>query len=71
MRADVAINELSRFIDKAILMSATTVEIIHGRGTGALRKEVHRSLDETPAVAEHRLAPEDLGGDGMTIAELR
>lgn len=71
MRADVAISELSNFLDKAILRSSTQVEVVHGRGTGALRKEVHRFLRSFPAVADFRLAPEDLGGDGMTIVDLK
>ncbi|UZP68385.1 Smr/MutS family protein [Desulfovibrio mangrovi] len=71
MRTDVALSELSRFLDKALLGSVSQVEIVHGRGTGILRKEVHRLLREFPAVSEFRLAPEDMGGDGMTIVDFR
>jgi DNA mismatch repair protein MutS2 len=46
------------------------VEIIHGRGTGVLRREVHAFLRTFPAVRSFRLAPEDRGGDGMTIVDL-
>ena len=42
------------------------VEIVHGRGTGALRKAVHELLRTFPGVASYHLAPEDQGGDGMT-----
>ncbi|WP_320170042.1 endonuclease MutS2 [Maridesulfovibrio sp.] len=69
-RADVAMSELGRFFDQALLRGATDIEIIHGRGTGVLRKEVHMFLDGNPAVAAYRLAPEDRGGDGMTEVEL-
>ena len=42
------------------------MEIVHGRGTGALRKAVHELLRTFPGVASYSLAPEDQGGDGMT-----
>ena len=42
------------------------VEIVHGRGTGALRKAVHELLRTFPGVASYHTAPEDQGGDGMT-----
>ena len=69
-RADIAISELGRFFDQALLRGATELEIVHGRGTGALRREVHIFLDDNPAVAGYSLAPEDRGGDGMTEVEL-
>ncbi|MBI4803984.1 MAG: Smr/MutS family protein [Desulfovibrio sp.] len=71
MRADVALSELSAFLDKAILRGAGGLEIVHGRGTGALRREVHAFLKEFPAVASFALASEERGGDGMTMVELK
>lgn len=71
MRADVAVSELERFLDRAIVGGRDEVEVIHGRGTGVLRREIHSFLKIFPAVREYRLAPEDQGGDGMTIVELR
>jgi DNA mismatch repair protein MutS2 len=71
MRTDVALSEVSRFLDKALLGNVSQVEIVHGRGTGVLRKEVHRLLRDFPAVSEFRLAPEDMGGDGMTIVDFK
>ncbi|WP_290918630.1 endonuclease MutS2 [Halodesulfovibrio sp.] len=70
-RADVAISELDSFIDKALLSNIEELEVVHGKGTGALRREIHTYLKNAPAVATFRLAPADLGGDGMTIVELR
>lgn len=70
-RADVALEELSRFLDGALLSGRSTVEIIHGRGTGALRKEVHAFLKSFPAAIAFSLAPEDQGGDGVTLVELK
>ena len=71
MRADVALAELERFMDKALLASFSEVEVVHGRGTGALRRQVHDFLRGFPAVGHFALAPEDRGGDGMTIVNFR
>ena len=65
-RADIAISELERAMDNALQKGAGKLEIIHGRGTGALRREVHDFLKYYPAVSKYDLAPEDRGGDGMT-----
>ncbi|NJB66882.1 DNA mismatch repair protein MutS2 [Desulfobaculum xiamenense] len=71
MRADAALAELARYIDGAVLSGHHRVEIVHGRGTGALRREVHEFLRTFPPVDSYSLAPEDQGGDGMTIVELK
>ncbi|GAB6125417.1 endonuclease MutS2 [Humidesulfovibrio idahonensis] len=70
-RADEAIAALEQFLDASLLRGATGVEIIHGRGTGALRKEIHAFLRTAPGVASYTLANEDRGGDGMTEATLK
>jgi DNA mismatch repair protein MutS2 len=70
-RADAALAELERFLDKALLAGFAEVEVVHGRGTGALRRQVHEFLRSFPAVARFAVAPEDRGGDGMTIVHLR
>ncbi len=70
-RADLALSELSQFLDKALLAGMESVEIVHGRGTGVLRKEVHAFLKSFPGIKDATLAPEDRGGDGMTIVEFR
>lgn len=71
MRADVALSELEKGVDNALLAGRSVLEVIHGRGTGALRKEVHAYLRQSPAVASFELAPEDQGGDGVTLVEFR
>lgn len=70
MRADEAIAATEAFLDKAIMAGFASVEIIHGRGTGALRRQLHQYLGSFPGVAGFALAPEDRGGDGMTIVDL-
>ena len=66
-RADAALGELEAFLDKALLANIEGAEIVHGRGTGALRREVHNFLRTFPSIAGFVLAPEDQGGDGMTL----
>jgi len=70
-RADIAISELERAMDSALRKGAGKMEIVHGRGTGALRREVHDFLKYYPAVENFSLAPEDRGGDGMTVVTLK
>ncbi len=70
MRADEAIAEIERFLDRAILAGFGEVEIVHGRGTGALRRQIHDFLRTFPAISSFALAPEDRGGDGMTIVSM-
>ena len=65
-RADLALAELEQFLDRSLLSGVEGVEIVHGRGTGALRKAVHELLRTFPGVESYHTAPEDQGGDGMT-----
>ncbi len=70
-RADVALAELAPFIDSAILSGREDLEILHGRGTGALRREIHAYIKTHPQVASFTLANEDQGGDGVTLLTLK
>lgn len=70
MRADEALAELDRYLDAARLGGLTTLRIVHGKGTGALRDLVHRFLREQPDIKGFRLGREGEGGDGATVAEL-
>jgi DNA mismatch repair protein MutS2 len=71
LRADEAVASLEAYLDQAILIGTTQVEIIHGKGTGALRREVHEALRRSPAVDSFATANADQGGDGMTIVTLK
>ncbi|GAB7080695.1 endonuclease MutS2 [Megalodesulfovibrio paquesii] len=70
-RAEEALRELEEGVDQAMLRNYSQLEIVHGRGTGALRREVHAWLRQSPAVAEFAMANEDQGGDGVTMAVLK
>ncbi|MFW6315332.1 MAG: Smr/MutS family protein, partial [Desulfohalobiaceae bacterium] len=69
-RSEEAEAELSRFLDQALLQGRQELEVIHGRGTGALRQVVHDMASSFPGVQGYALAPEDRGGDGVTIIRL-
>ncbi|MCK4597258.1 YhbY family RNA-binding protein, partial [bacterium] len=68
--ADEAIARLEMFLDRAMLAGLSTLLIIHGKGTGALRKRVGDFLKDFPGVKSHRLGAWNEGGDGVTVVEL-
>jgi DNA mismatch repair protein MutS2 len=63
--------ELDRFIDEAYMGSLPRVRIIHGFGTGALKNYVHHFLKNHELVERFAFAPDNQGGNGATIAELK
>lgn len=64
-----AICVLDRYMDEAMRAKLTSVRIIHGKGTGALRQAVHQSLKRNKFVKKFRLGVYGEGEDGVTIAE--
>lgn len=62
-------NKVERFIDDAYIASLNRVEIIHGKGTGALKKVVRELLSKHPKVKNFYFAPVEAGGEGVTIIE--
>ena len=70
MTADEAEYELDKFLDEAIYKGDSRVRIIHGHGTGRLRKMVHEFLKNSPLVSKFGFADPDKGGSGATVAEL-
>jgi len=62
--------EILKFIDSAYSTGLERVEILHGKGTGALKKTVHDILKRHDKVKNYYFAPIEFGGEGITIAEL-
>jgi DNA mismatch repair protein MutS2 len=68
---DEAVDAVDKFLDEASLASLTQVRIVHGHGTGALRRAIAGLLDGHPHVSRFLPAPPDQGGAGATLVELR
>lgn len=66
-----AITIIDKYLDDASLSSLKMVRIIHGKGTGALRKGLHEHFRGHPHVKKFENAPYNEGGDGATVIELR
>jgi DNA mismatch repair protein MutS2 len=71
MRVEDALPVLEKYLDDALLVGYETVRILHGKGTGTLRKVVHEYLRQHPSVASFQLAPREQGGEGVTIVQFR
>jgi DNA mismatch repair protein MutS2 len=67
---DEARDLLEKYLDDAFLAGLTSVRIIHGKGTGALRRAVEELLSAHPLVADHRPGASSEGGAGATVATL-
>ena len=70
MTTDEAELTLAQFLDRAMVSNLTQVTVIHGKGTGAVRKAVHAYLKRCKGVASFRLGRYGEGEDGVTIVEL-
>lgn len=62
---------VDEYLRAAVDAGFSSVRIIHGKGTGTLRRIVHGVLDKHPAVASFRLGDERSGSWGATLVELR
>ncbi|TPF01107.1 endonuclease MutS2 [Leuconostoc mesenteroides] len=71
VRYEAALTELDRYLDTAVLANVSPVEIIHGKGTGALRQGVTEFLRSDRRVKSYHFASANAGGDGATIVELK
>ena len=66
-----ATGRVDKFLDDAALANRSSVRIIHGHGTGALRKGLAQFLAKHPLVERQRFETEEHGGNAVTIAQLR
>jgi len=70
-RPEEAEFEVNKFVDNAYAAGLERIEILHGKGTGALKKTVKEILLHHNRVKTFYFAPIEIGGDGITIAELK
>ncbi len=68
---DEATEELEKYLDRAFLAGLPRVRVIHGHGAGILRRGVREFLKSHPHVAGIEEAPQNEGGQGATLVELR
>ncbi len=69
-RVEDALEELETYLNDAAMSGMSSVRIVHGKGTGALRSAVRQQLSHHPLVKSYTSAPPNEGGDGVTIVKL-
>jgi DNA mismatch repair protein MutS2 len=68
---DEALTRAERFLDESLLTDQRTVRVIHGYGTGQLKRALSGFLHQHPLVARVETAPPEQGGGGVTVVELK
>jgi DNA mismatch repair protein MutS2 len=68
---DEALSRVERFLDEAMIAELRTLRIIHGYGTGQLRRSIAEFLRAHPFVSNFAPAPDNKGGGGVTVVELK
>jgi DNA mismatch repair protein MutS2 len=68
---DEAIARLEKFLDESTVTDIRELRIVHGHGTGQLRRAIATFLKDHPLVARFDTAPQNQGGGGATIVELK
>ena len=71
LTVDEAVDRVSRFLDDTLVTDVQQIRIVHGHGTGALRKGLQQFLKTHPLVEKHYPAPDNQGGGGATIVDLK
>jgi DNA mismatch repair protein MutS2 len=70
-RAAEAVERVEKFLDAAVMATASRVRIVHGHGMGVLKRAVQETLRQSPHVEKFYSASPYEGGDGATIVELK
>ena len=68
---DEALESLDKVLDRSLLGSGSSLRIVHGKGTGALKRAINKALKDDPRVSTFGPAPLNQGGAGVTIVELK
>jgi DNA mismatch repair protein MutS2 len=71
VRVDEAVREVGQFIDVVLPSNLKRLEILHGKGTGALREAIWQYLEGRPEIAAFEEADIEHGGAGVTIVHLQ
>lgn len=71
IRVDEALDRLDKYLDDAAMYGLSTICVIHGHGTGALKEAVRSYLKDSPYIKNYRKGADGEGGDGVTIADLK
>ena len=67
MRVEEALGRVDEQLDRALLIGSPFIRIVHGHGTGALKKAIREALRRHPSVTRHRAGERGEGGDGATV----
>jgi DNA mismatch repair protein MutS2 len=70
-RVEEGIERLDAFLDDSMLEGRDVVFVLHGHGTGAMKDAIRKVLSRSPYVADSAPAPDDQGGDALTVSRLR
>ena len=70
LRVHEALPRLAEFLDQAMLNRQSSVRVVHGFGSGALRRAIQDFLSQSPYCASYNQAPRNEGGGGATIVNL-
>lgn len=70
MRVTEALEKVQEFVDQAIMLGYPDLQILHGKGTGALKEEIRNYLRTVDLVQSAKDEQEDLGGAGITVVKL-
>ena len=70
-RADEAIQNVEKYLDDAYAAGLNRARLVHGKGTGALRRAVQKYVSSHPLVTEYATADPEEGGAGATVVTLK
>src|SRR3712207_9513106 len=71
MDSQEAIYTTDKYLDEACMAGLGAVTVIHGKGTGVLRKSIHDMLKRHPHAKNYRLGEYGEGGTGVTVVEIK